>query len=198
LLSISGGRSKANKEKKLYTGFVAQEVEVAANKLGYDFSGVYKPQNDRDAYGLSYSDFVVPLVKAVQELSKLNDEKDALIFQQQQQINDIMQRLQALEKQSGVSKTANSNAAGIAFLAQNVPYPFKASTVISYSLPKVSGSVKMNIMDALGRTVKTITLSNDRSGKVTINSNELASGNYFYELIVDGKKYGNKQMTIIK
>ena len=129
---------------------------------------------------------------------RLGDEKDALILQQQQQINDIMQRLQALEKQSGVSKTANSNAAGIAFLAQNVPNPFRGSTVISYSLPKVPGSVKINVMDAQGRTVKTITLNNDRSGKVTINSNELTSGNYFYELIVDGKKYGNKQMTVIK
>ena len=60
----------AKKEKKLYTGFIAQEVEDAATKLGYDFSGVYKPQNDKDPYGMRYSDFVVPLVKAVQELSK--------------------------------------------------------------------------------------------------------------------------------
>jgi hypothetical protein len=65
------------KEKIVYTGFVAQDVETAAKKINYDFSGVYKPQNDKDAYGLSYSDFVVPLVKAVQQLSKMNDAKDA-------------------------------------------------------------------------------------------------------------------------
>ncbi|HRI20489.1 MAG TPA: tail fiber domain-containing protein, partial [Panacibacter sp.] len=66
----------AAKEKKTYTGFIAQDVEEIADKMGYDFSGVYKPQNDKDPYGLSYADFVVPLVKAVQELSKINSDKD--------------------------------------------------------------------------------------------------------------------------
>ena len=51
----------------LQTGFIAQEVELAAKKLGYDFSGVDAPKNDKDNYGLRYSEFVVPLVKAIQE-----------------------------------------------------------------------------------------------------------------------------------
>lgn len=42
----------SKKEKILYSGFVAQEVEKAAQKTGYDFNGVYKPQNDKDACGL--------------------------------------------------------------------------------------------------------------------------------------------------
>ena len=62
------------KEQIHYTGFLAQEVEKVADKIGFDFSGVYKPQNNKDPYGLSYSEFVVPLVKAVQELSKKNEE----------------------------------------------------------------------------------------------------------------------------
>src|SRR6185436_9665128 len=33
--------SISDKEKRIYTGFVAQDVETAAKKLGYDFSGVY-------------------------------------------------------------------------------------------------------------------------------------------------------------
>jgi hypothetical protein len=53
--------------KKLHTGFVAQDVETAGKKLGYDFSGLDKPKNASDVYGLRYSEFVVPLVKAVQE-----------------------------------------------------------------------------------------------------------------------------------
>jgi hypothetical protein len=59
------------KEKVIRTGFVAQEVEEAAKKIGYDFSGVDKPANENTPYGLRYSEFVVPLVKAVQELSKM-------------------------------------------------------------------------------------------------------------------------------
>jgi hypothetical protein len=49
------------------TGFLAQEVEQAAKEVGYDFSGVDAPKNEQDHYGLRYAEFVVPLVKAVQE-----------------------------------------------------------------------------------------------------------------------------------
>ena len=50
-----------------HTGFLAQEVEAAAKKIGYDFSGVDVPQNEESFYGLRYAAFTVPLVKAVQE-----------------------------------------------------------------------------------------------------------------------------------
>jgi hypothetical protein len=62
--------ARKNKEQILYTGFIAQEVEKAAKESGYDFSGVDVPGNNKSLYGLRYSDFVMPLVKAVQELSK--------------------------------------------------------------------------------------------------------------------------------
>ncbi|MEO6130508.1 MAG: hypothetical protein ABIQ02_01580, partial [Saprospiraceae bacterium] len=51
----------------LYSGFIAQEVEDAAKAINYEFSGVDAPKNDSDLYGLRYAEFVVPLVKAVQE-----------------------------------------------------------------------------------------------------------------------------------
>lgn len=54
------------------TGFLAQEVEEAAKAVGFDFSGVDKPKNEQDFYGLRYAEFTVPLVKAVQELDAEN------------------------------------------------------------------------------------------------------------------------------
>jgi len=92
------------KEKLLQSGFVAQEVERSAKEIGYEFSGVDAPKNSNDLYGLRYAEFVVPLVKAVQELSKMNDEKDKLIAQQQQQITDILKRLEAVEMRGSVSQ----------------------------------------------------------------------------------------------
>jgi hypothetical protein len=50
------------------TGFVAQEVEAIVRKSGYVFGGVEAPQNENDHYSIRYAEFVVPLVKAVQEL----------------------------------------------------------------------------------------------------------------------------------
>lgn len=60
----------AEKGRKLYTGFLAQEVDAAARECDFDFSGVVKPANDDSRYQLGYAEFVVPLVKAVQEQQK--------------------------------------------------------------------------------------------------------------------------------
>lgn len=65
-------QAKRDKSKISYTGFIAQEVEQTAKKINYDFSGVDAPKNNSDLYGLRYGEFVLPLVKAVQELSKKN------------------------------------------------------------------------------------------------------------------------------
>ena len=49
------------------TGFLAQDVEAAARAVGFRFDGVHAPANARDHYSLAYSQFVMPLVRAVQE-----------------------------------------------------------------------------------------------------------------------------------
>jgi hypothetical protein len=83
--SLRNRRGEAQKERITYTGFIAQEVEEAANEVGFDFSGVSKPQNNKDHYALSYAEFVVPLVKAVQE-------QQEMIEQLQKQIDELKRR----------------------------------------------------------------------------------------------------------
>ncbi|MEO8962543.1 MAG: hypothetical protein ABI325_11720, partial [Ginsengibacter sp.] len=65
-----------------HTGFIAQEVEKAATETGYHFTGINKPASDRGHYSLSYTSFIMPLVKAVQEqqgqLDKLAKGNEAL------------------------------------------------------------------------------------------------------------------------
>lgn len=95
-------KSMAAQSKVVYTGFVAQEVEAAAKKIGYTFSGVDAPKNSNGFYGLRYAEFVVPLVKAVQELSKKTDEVDALkkqLTSQQQQTDEMKKQLQNQQQQ---------------------------------------------------------------------------------------------------
>jgi hypothetical protein len=74
-------KAREEKEAIVCTGFIAQDVEEAANACGYDFSGVIKPPNEKTPYNLSYAEFVVPLVKAVQELSRQNEEMKKEIVQ---------------------------------------------------------------------------------------------------------------------
>jgi hypothetical protein len=71
------------------SGFIAQEVEQAAITAGYDFNGVKKPENEKDTYSLAYAQFVVPLVKAVQEQQKM-------IEQLKQQVESLTKTVQSL------------------------------------------------------------------------------------------------------
>ncbi|MEO7081137.1 MAG: tail fiber domain-containing protein, partial [Flavobacteriales bacterium] len=71
----------AEKEAIRYSGFLAQDVEKAAQAVGYDFSGVDAPKNGESLYGLRYAEFVVPLVKAVQEQQALIERLEERIRQ---------------------------------------------------------------------------------------------------------------------
>jgi trimeric autotransporter adhesin len=73
------------------TGFIAQDVEKAAMETGYDFSGVDKPKNPNDFYGLRYAEFVVPLVKAVQE-------QQVIIEQQNKKIEMLMKEITLIKE----------------------------------------------------------------------------------------------------
>lgn len=66
-LQRDNAEARANPRRQI--GFVAQEAEALVKKSGYVFSGVEVPQNENDPYTIRYAEFVVPLVKAVQELS---------------------------------------------------------------------------------------------------------------------------------
>jgi hypothetical protein len=89
----------AKKEGIAMSGFIAQEVEQAAQALGYSFDGVIKPDHERDHYRISYASFVVPLVKAVQELSVKFDAQAAELKQMKQELQDIKVMLQAQQNE---------------------------------------------------------------------------------------------------
>lgn len=76
-----------DKKQEIQTGFIAQEVEKAALETGFNFSGVDKPKNEEDFYGLRYAEFVVPLVKAVQEQQEMIEKLQIKILQLEEKIN---------------------------------------------------------------------------------------------------------------
>lgn len=86
-----GAEGRLAKERKLQTGFIAQEVERAASECGFDFSGVIKPANEASVYELGYAEFVVPLVRAVQE--------------QQQQIVALNEAVTRLTAENGLGSS---------------------------------------------------------------------------------------------
>ncbi len=178
------------KEKKLYTGFVAQEVEAVAKKLNYDFSGVYRPENDHDLYGLSYSDFVVPLVKGMQELSADNKAKKEKI----DSLESRIERLEMLIK----NLTSPSAALSEATLDQNAPNPVKGRTAIGYNLPQHVNHAQIQITDAAGKLLKSVNLGGAGRGVLNLDVLNLSAGTYHYSLVVDGRRVDSKKMIVTK
>jgi len=86
-------------EKIIRSGFIAQEVEKAAQEAGYDFDGINKPQNEKDHYSIVYSDFVPSLVKSVQELSQSVSSRDALVSNLKTQNEELKQRIEKVESE---------------------------------------------------------------------------------------------------
>ena len=75
--------SKYDIENIEFSGFIAQEIEAAAIKSHYNFNGLSKPEKDQALYMVTYSQFVVPLVKTIKE--------------QQERLKEIKKELQLLK-----------------------------------------------------------------------------------------------------
>ena len=70
-------KNKSQNLEGTFHGLIAQEVEAA---LGEEpFAGLVKPENENDRYGLRYDEFIAPLIKGEQDLSRLIDYLDAKI-----------------------------------------------------------------------------------------------------------------------
>jgi hypothetical protein len=178
----------------IHTGFIAQEVEKNAKECGFNFDGVRAPSNENDNYSVAYSQFVVPLVKAVQELSKQNNNLKAENDSQQKQIDELKSMVQQLADEKKESTVLNNSA----LLDQNQPNPFSQQTVIRYTLPAGFTSAFVKISDISGQLLKTQTILQSGKGQLIVNANELSAGTYQYSLIIDGKVLESKQMILTK
>jgi hypothetical protein len=185
------------KEKILFSGFVAQDVEKAAKETGYDFSGVDKPGDENDLYGLRYAEFVVPLVKAVQEqqaiIKKLQVQVEAgeaeipmQIGKQQQMIQkqeeiigelikqntSLQKRMEELEKRQGVLSTVPE---GLAVW----PNPSNNNLFIHIDASQQSTAF-IKITDSKGALVKQEQVNiTTGSNQFTIDMKGLAKGIYY-------------------
>ena len=135
---------------------------------------------------MRYGDFVVPLVKAVQEQQKQIDE-------QQKQIAELRALVQLVTKQS-VPGTTNFSTA---FIKQNAPNPFSKSTVINYYIPDNISNAKIMVTDMTGRLVRIYT-AKQGEGLINISGGDMPAATYQYTLLADGKKIDTKQMTLFK
>lgn len=75
-----------------------------------------------------------------------------------------------------------------------MPNPAAGSTSIKYDFP-TSAKAKIKLYNAVGALVKEIKIE-DQIGKITIDTDELSNGIYFYSLIVNDKVAGTKKLIV--
>lgn len=159
------------KEAILFSGFVAQDVEKAAKEAGYEFSGVDRPKDDNDLYGLRYAEFVVPLVKGMQEQQLMLQEQKEIINTLIAQNTLLQKRIENIEKKQGAfSITSESLTVW--------PNPSNGKLVINITSSQ-PGKGQITLMDSKGSLVKLeqINLSTGEN-QITIDIKGLAKGLY--------------------
>ena len=203
--AASDAEARSKKQAIIYTGFLAQDVEKAAKSINYDFSGVDAAKNDKDLYSLRYAEFVVPLVKAVQELSDQNEDLKNQNDVMKSEIGNLKSEIEEMKKiigypASGISNNTQQtiNDERGASLEQNIPNPFNKTTTINYTLPRQYSPAKLIITDKTGKILREINISGTGKGSLQTDASAFASGAYQYSLMVNGKLISTKQMVLVK
>ncbi len=164
----------------VHSGFIAQEVEAAGQQVGFNSSIVHSPDNNTTHYALNYAEIVVPLVKAVQELSKTIDSlktaMNACCVIKTQRSTQISSEsiIQTAAKQTDV-ELSNKN---IVVLDQNVPNPFAEQTTINYFLPDNITHAQIIFLEQSGKLIKAVDLTEKGRGTLNVFANDLSSGIY--------------------
>lgn len=172
---------------KRQTGFVAQEVEAIVKKTGYVFHGVEAPQSESDHYSIRYAEFVVPLVKAVQELT-------VMLEAQHREIVALKEQLTS--PKSNILLPLNEASMTGAVLYQNNPNPFTVDTEIVMSLPEHVQQATLIVYNMEGKQLKVMPILNRGKTGAKIQGQELQAGMYIYSLIADGMIIDTKRMIL--
>jgi trimeric autotransporter adhesin len=168
------------------TGSVAREIETIIKKVNDNFNGVNALQKANDDYSIRYAEFVLPLVKAVQELTVLLDEQHKEII--------------ALKKQIAANGTEVDKSDilarkdRVARLSQNYVNKFSTETEIGVSLPEMTTNANLIFYTLEGKQLRLLHLYNRGDFTVKIDRNELTRGICFYALMIDGKMIDSKQL----
>ncbi|MBK9247461.1 MAG: tail fiber domain-containing protein [Ignavibacteria bacterium] len=178
------------------SGFLAQDVEKTIKETGFNaFDAVHAPTNENDNYSLSYAQFVVPLVKAVQEQQKMIEQLMAKVDALQGNSTTDKNKIGELQGQSVVLSDINS-----AYLGQNIPNPFRDETRIEFYIPEAifcnNASCRIIFYDQVGRLIQETAIAKSGFGTINVSIKNLSRGVYTYKLVANGEVIDVKKMML--
>lgn len=173
---ISTMSTESNGRARL--GLLAEEVEATVPEAVVTLGDSTKC--------ISYSDLVVVLIDAVNEL---NGEVERL----KEELESSPSLVESRKSPSAVNALESDRT----YISQNTPNPFDSETVIEYSLSDGVSDAFVCIYDMQGKQIKRYDLY-DKQGRVTIAASELDAGMYIYSLIADGAEVESYRMILTK
>ncbi|HTF18549.1 MAG TPA: tail fiber domain-containing protein [Chryseolinea sp.] len=183
--SARSGRAASRETTHRQVGFIAQEVESLVKKYGFVFTGIDGPKNENDAYAIRYAEFVMPLVKAVQELS-------ASVDSRQREIGRLKEALVKYQQHQLMNRKGSTGAS----LSQNHPNPFSSATKVLMDVPEATKYASLIIYNLDGKQLQSIEVKERGTTSVNISANDLNSGMYLYTLVADGKVVDTKRLVL--
>lgn|GEM_PF-3132008 len=192
-LKLSAYQFKNAANQQEHNDFIAQDAINAFPNLVSHIK-----QSNGDFYAVNYSGFGVIAIKGIQELMKINEDKDAKIDALQKQIDELKAIVLKENQSSTLSNATVNTSLTDASLEQNAPNPFASATTIHYTLPQKFTTAQIIVTDKSGKTIKQLNISGSGKGVINVGASALSAGTYNYSLAVDGKIISTKQMVVIK
>ncbi|HEY6978473.1 MAG TPA: tail fiber domain-containing protein [Chitinophagaceae bacterium] len=193
-MSLPGGKQIgliADEVKQVFPELVQEAVQPA--EYGKDKKEVIRQEEKFES--VNYIGLIPVLIGSIQEQQKTIDD----LKTQNQELKSRLSKIeQMLTENSGQQSPASAAKLSIAHLEQNAPNPFNQNTVIKYYLPQNTSNAIINITDANGRLIKTVPVTIQGNGQLTLDGGQLTSGIYQYSLIANGKLLDTKKMVLTK
>lgn len=204
-------KSKNNNSTRTL-GFLAQDVEKVLPEL------VHYGENGE--LGLAYGEFAVIAIRAIQEQQIILEQQEQKKRQQQDEINYLQstvenqnQRINHLEQQlAKINQFIENQSSTVlisneihqyemilqkeVFLGQNYPNPFNEQTSIDFFIPTAVKKASLLVTTTEGKLLQKLNIEERGKGQVNLNIKGLASGIYFYNLIVDGQQLEARKMVL--
>jgi|GEM_PF-5413312 len=176
-------------------GFIAQEVaKVMPTAVG---------MADDNLLAIQYEAIIPVMVEGMKKQIAESDEMKTKISKLEQQVaeqqavierlSSLEERLRAIEEKLNIeTKASNRNSQ----LFQNQPNPLNNRTVIPMQVAENATKAFVRVADASGRIVREITVDARGITQIELETGDLATGSYFYTLIVDNVLIDTKQMIV--
>jgi len=189
------GVANTNPNGRSYVGLIAQELEkVAPNFVSNHEVNNYAENGDiistEEILKIHDTELKYLLVNAIQE-------QQILISDQADKISELQEAMSTFGSSETLNNTTISlSSYDLAELNQNTPNPFNNQTTISYVVPTDAQNAQISIFGQNGQLMKTLDIDHVGQGNLTVNADNLPSGTYSYQLVVDGRSIQTNVMVV--